>query len=240
MQNLKKILLSFQAFSGLAVNYTKLGLVVLGKEEAWVKQVAERLGCTLVKLPFTYLGVPLGANMKNVKVWQAVIDKMQNRLNSWKGSCLSRAEKLVLIKAVLNSLPMYFLSIFKLLKKLAKEIIKIQRRFLWKEGKFSALIKWEIIQLPKDKGGLGVTDLMLQNTTLLFKWWWRYACEEDCLWRKIVNSIHNEDLALLPNNSVSSMLGPWREIKKMAREESPVMLTFHQNIILQIGNGAKI
>ena len=117
----------------------------------------------------------------------------------------------MLIKAVLNSLPMYFLSIFKLPKKVAKEIIKIQRRFLWsgqKEGKFPALVKWEIIQMPKDKGGLGVTDLMLHNAALLFKWWWRYACEEGSLWRKIVNSIHNEDLALLPDNSLSSMPGP--------------------------------
>jgi len=61
---------------------------------------------------------------------------------------------------------------------------------------------------PKDKGGLGVTDLMLHNAALLFKWWWRYACEEGSLWRKIVNSIHNEDLALLPDNSLSSMPGP--------------------------------
>jgi len=90
LQNLKMILLSFQAFSGLAVNYTKSSPVILGKEEAWAKQVAERLRCTLVKLPITYLGVPLGANIKYVKAWEAVIDKVQNRLNSWKGSCFYR------------------------------------------------------------------------------------------------------------------------------------------------------
>ena len=61
------ILLSFQVFSRLAMNYTKPGLAVLGKEETWAQQMAEKLGCTLVKLPLTYLGVPLGANMKNVK-----------------------------------------------------------------------------------------------------------------------------------------------------------------------------
>jgi len=32
---IKGIFLSFQAFSGLCVNYTKSGLLVLGKEEGW-------------------------------------------------------------------------------------------------------------------------------------------------------------------------------------------------------------
>jgi len=140
-----------------------------------------------------------------------VIDKIQHRLNVWKGTCLSRAGRLVSIKAVLNSLPIYYLSIFKLPKKVAQEIIKIQRQFLWsgqKERKFTELVKWEIIQRPKDKGGLGVANPTLKNAALLFKWCWKYACEEGILWKKIVNSIHEEDLALLPDNSVSNIQGP--------------------------------
>jgi len=42
--------------------------------------------------------------------------------------------------------------------KVAQEIIKIQRRFLWsgkQQGRYQALVKWELIQKPKDKGGLG-------------------------------------------------------------------------------------
>jgi len=33
LQQVKKILLSFQSFLGLAVNYNKLGLIVMGKED---------------------------------------------------------------------------------------------------------------------------------------------------------------------------------------------------------------
>jgi len=33
LKNIKRVLLSFQAFSGLAVNYSKSGLIVLGKGE---------------------------------------------------------------------------------------------------------------------------------------------------------------------------------------------------------------
>jgi len=64
LQNIKRILLSFQSFSGLAVNYSKSGLIVFGKEESWANEIADKLECMLVQLPITYLGVPLGANMR--------------------------------------------------------------------------------------------------------------------------------------------------------------------------------
>jgi len=96
-------------------------------------------------------------------------------------------------------------------KKVALELTKMQRKFLWSgntAGRCNALVKWEVMQKPKKFGGLGVGDLLLKNTALLFKWWWRYACEEGSLWRKVVNSIHNEDLTLLPTMNVSQFLGP--------------------------------
>jgi len=73
---------------------------------------------------------------------------------------------------VLNSLPVYYLSLFKMPKGVAKEIIKLQRKFLWSgdsASKTTHLVKWEIVQRPKKEGGLGVGDLLLKNTALLFK-----------------------------------------------------------------------
>ena len=60
LQNIKGLLLSFQSFSGLAINYSKCGLIVFGKEESWALEMVEKLSCKLVHLPITYLGVPLG------------------------------------------------------------------------------------------------------------------------------------------------------------------------------------
>ena len=82
LQQVKKILLSFESFSGLAVNYNKPGLIVMGKKDQWAYNAAQLLDCTLVQLPITYLGVPLGANMRRVSSWQCVIEKIQKRLGS--------------------------------------------------------------------------------------------------------------------------------------------------------------
>jgi len=220
LRNIKSIMLSFQTFSGLAVNYKKSGLIVLGKDDTWARDAANRLGCILVHLPITYLGVPLGASTKKASSWQGILEKVHKRLSSWKSSCLSRAGRLVLIKSVLNCLPIYYLSLFKMPKKVALEITKMQRKFLWgvnKEGRCNALVRWEVVQKSKKNGGLGVNDLLLKNAALLFKWWWRYACEEGSLWRKIVNSIHNEDFTLIPSKNMSQIPGPWQDIQKLTK-----------------------
>jgi len=48
-----------------------------------------------------------------------------------------------------------------------------------------------------------VGDIVMKNSALLFKWWWRYACEDDSFWRRVVKSIHSEDKALIPASLVS-------------------------------------
>jgi len=181
--------------------------------------------------------------MKKYTSWQPVIERVQQRLASWKASCLSRPGKLVLIKAVLSSLPVYYLSLFKMPKKVTTEINKIQRRFLWNgkhESRISALVKWEVVQRSKKEGGLAVGDLLIKNAALLFKWLWRYACEEGAMWRTVVQSIHEEDQVLLPSKAGSSLPGPWRDIKHIAIEESPATKVFFKNLSIKLGEGRRV
>ena len=89
----------------------------------------DMLGCMVSKLSISYLGIPLGANLNRVRTWQPVIEKIKKRLSGWKMHMLSKAGRLVLIKYVLNNLALYYLSLLRMLKAVAKEIIAIQRRF---------------------------------------------------------------------------------------------------------------
>jgi len=63
---IQKILIGFQALSGLVVNYKKSGLIILGKDDSWAQRMANMTGCLLVELPVKYLGIPLGANMRKL------------------------------------------------------------------------------------------------------------------------------------------------------------------------------
>ena len=144
---------------------------MLGMNDAWKQEAASIFGCSQIVLP-------LGVSMRKVSAWNPILQKIQRKLMTWKAKTLPRAGRLVLIKSVLNSLPLYYLSLFKMSKAVTYRIIQIQRRFLWvgdKAGAFSALVKWEVVQLPKSRGRLGVGDILMKNARPLFKWWWRFS-----------------------------------------------------------------
>lgn len=58
---------------------TKLELVRLGSGDD-VTRLAKVLGCKKVKLSIKYLGLPLGANSKDVRMWDLIITRFGRRL----------------------------------------------------------------------------------------------------------------------------------------------------------------
>ena len=50
----------------------------------------------------------------------------------------------------------------------------------------SHLVRWAIVRLDKQQGGLGIRDLIILNETLLGKWFWRFASERDPLWKRVI------------------------------------------------------
>ena len=60
-----------------------------------------------------------------------IVERIQRKLAGWKGKILSNAEKLQLLSAALQGIPIYFLSIFKINQNMAEKIERIQRNFLW-------------------------------------------------------------------------------------------------------------
>lgn len=69
--------------------------------------------------------------MKLAKHWNPIIEKFRVKLSNWKAKCLSFGGHLTLVKSVLNSLPLYYFSLFRAPKKVIDLLEKIRRRFLW-------------------------------------------------------------------------------------------------------------
>ena len=84
---------------------------------------------------FKYLGVPIFKAASRVSHWNLLIEKIKNKISSWGAQWLTLAEKVVLIKAILASIPIYHSSLLLAPNSIIQKIETMQRRFLWEGGK---------------------------------------------------------------------------------------------------------
>ena len=236
----------FALISGLSLNYSKSCFYSWNTmDHDWAKAIASSVGCLHSTPPFTYLGFPLGAQMNKCSAWKPVVKKVENRLASWKAKILSRAGKLTLIKSVLNSLPVYYMSMFKMPKAIAQKIVKLQRRFFW--GGSSAdnmscpLVKWADIELPREMGGLGVGNIMHKNLILLFKWWWRFSESDNTLWKRILQSVHVIKGVKASSEAFCKVKdGSWATLISNDAMTSKIRSTIEEGMIISVGKGSSV
>ncbi|XP_020972640.1 uncharacterized protein LOC107627573 [Arachis ipaensis] len=241
--NYDRLLRCFEVMSGLTINFDKSSLIPINCEQQWTYNMCNLLGCKEACLPVKYLGISLGANPRLIRTWKPIIDKVEEKLSLWKAKVLNKAGKLVLIKSVLNSLPVYYLSLYKMPKAVAEKLISLQRRFLWskEEGRNGlALVKWEVVQAPKKLGGLGVGDAVVRNSALLFKWWWRFEKEECPLWKKVVCSCYDlNPSVMLSAQTLPTRGGPWKDICQLQFRDNAVKDKMIAGLSMELGDGRR-
>jgi hypothetical protein len=79
----------------------------------------------------TYLGLPALVGKSRSREFQYIKDRVWKRLNDWKTKFLSQAGKEVLIKAVVQAIPTYSMSIFSLPKELCQDLNSMMQKFWW-------------------------------------------------------------------------------------------------------------
>ncbi|GJR66845.1 RNA-directed DNA polymerase, eukaryota, reverse transcriptase zinc-binding domain protein [Tanacetum coccineum] len=135
-----------------------------------VEQFASRMGCLAGNMPFTYLGMPVGCNMKRIKFWEVIEEKLTKRLGNWNAKTLSFGGRLTLVKSVLSSLPLYYFSLFRALMGVLKKLESMRQRFFWgknDECKNTAWVKWDLALNKANLGGLNIGSLKASNWALL-------------------------------------------------------------------------
>jgi hypothetical protein len=188
---LKAILRGFEMVSGLKVNYWKSSLMGLNVSQEFMSLASSFLNCKTSFVPFKYLGLPVGANPRRLFTWEPLLDSLRKRLGGWGNKFVSLGGRIVLLNAVLNAIPIFYLSYFKIPIMVWKKIRRIQREFLWgsrRGSKRISWIKWETVCLPKKKGGLGVRDVRVVNISLLSKWRWRLLDDKYAVWKEVIKS----------------------------------------------------
>ena len=126
----KTILRCFELTSSLQVNFHKSSLVGIHVEQRELNICASLLNCAIMRIPFIYLGLLVGVDARKMSTWQLIVDKM-HKLTPWRKRHLFFGGRVCLVKSVLSFIPLYYLSIFKIPKKMLTLLNAIQRNLLW-------------------------------------------------------------------------------------------------------------
>lgn len=172
---MKSILRWFEIISCLKVNLYKSSLIGINLENDYTSGLANVIFYRSDTFLVNYLRLPLGANLSRLSTWKPVLSTIIAKLSIWKGKFLSMARRMCMIKSVLSSLLLYYMSIFPMPKGITKVISSINCSFLWKGTSNShgiCKVAWQKVIKNKPLGGLGLGSLHNKNLALLFKWLW--------------------------------------------------------------------
>jgi hypothetical protein len=79
---MKAILRGFARASSLKVNFWKSCLVGVNVSNEFMDMASRFLNCRIGRIPFIYLGLPVGANPRKFSTWLPMIDVLKKRLDS--------------------------------------------------------------------------------------------------------------------------------------------------------------
>ncbi|XP_074313686.1 uncharacterized protein LOC141648876 [Silene latifolia] len=206
----------YESASGQLVSKEKTTVSFSKGTAAWRRdKVVSVLGVRVVQEQGKYLGLPTVIGHSKQVLNKVVRDKLNSKMQGWRGKLFSRAGREILIKAVAQSIPTYAMSVFKLPANFCDELRSIVSRFWWgsENGKRKiSWVAWEAMCRAKAKGGMGFRDFGKFNLALLAKQAWRLICNEESLMVRVLKGKYFPNCsfmdAVVGNNSSYT----WRSI----------------------------
>jgi len=199
---------------GLRVNLSNTSLIPI-REIPNIHHLALFFDCGVSALPSTYLGLPSATSFKSKAVWELVVERFQKRLIGWK-SKMSRGGRLTLLQSTLWNLPIHYMFSFTIPASIASQL-GVMLDFLWSKHDSNRgfhWVSWDEICCPKEDGGLGIRPLQTMNEALKTNWLWRFAIEDDSLWKKVIVSKYVVDRFSWwsKRSSFAHAVGCWKSI----------------------------
>jgi hypothetical protein len=147
--------------------------------EELLESLANTFGFSVGRLPFTYLGLPLGNTKTTIQDLSPLVGLVVHRLNAsvW---FLDYGGRLECVRSFLSMLPTFFICSIKIQKTMINISNRAQRYCLWAKEEDSSsangLAAWSTVYRLKHHGGLGVLNLELQNKAFLLKQLRKFYC----------------------------------------------------------------
>ncbi|KAF5470931.1 hypothetical protein F2P56_011417 [Juglans regia] len=206
----KEILRVYEVASGQCMNLQKTTMMFSSpvrqeEKERILQDLREMVQSSCEK----YLGLPIMVGRACYDTFRRIKDRVWHKINNWKNQFLSPAGKKILLKEVIQYIPTYCMSVFRLPK------------------------SWEKMGFAKMVGGLGFRELESFNTALLAKQCWRLVTKpnsittmEGLVWR-VGNGLN-----------IKVWEDKWLPSKPSHRVQSPIKhLNAKAKVVELLGNG---
>lgn len=162
-----------------------------------------------------YLGLPTfwGRSKKESMVY--IKDKILRKVQGWNKKTLPQASKEILIKSVVQAVPMYPMSCFKMPVSLCAALNSIIGKFWWENGETGGGIhwgSWEKLTAPKSNGGMGFRDFESFNCALLAKPFWRMITNPNAFWVNVLKGLYFPNSSCMDAKKGSSPSWLWSSL----------------------------
>ena len=181
----------YLAWSGQKVNNLKSGLMFSNNCSEVVKlELGKMHGMKECARDIFHLENPLFIGKKRGDIFAFLKKKVMDRLEGWMEKTISKAGRTTLVKSVIQSIPVYSMSTYKLPVSFYRGLDKMARRFWWKGSgagnRFMALLRWDELCKPKKLGDLGFCKFEDMNSALIAKLGWHLAAKSNLDWVDIL------------------------------------------------------
>ena len=141
------------------------------------------------EFPCKYLGIPLSLHKLTREQIQSIIDRVADRLPSWKADLMTRAGRKIMVQHVLSSMIIYLAMAIDFPQWALEAIDKIRKGFLWKGRKEvrggHCLVAWGRVCRPLHLGGLGISSLKELCWALRMRWLWLHKTDPEKPWANL-------------------------------------------------------
>ncbi|KAL0449246.1 UNVERIFIED_CONTAM: hypothetical protein Slati_1481000 [Sesamum latifolium] len=142
LEHVNRMLDQFERASGLKMNLQKSAIVFSHNVEPNNREeLAAVLGVHVVDKHAKYLALPTSIGKSKREIGDSIKNRIWGKLNNWAAKKLSQAGRAVLIKTVVQAIPVYTMGCFRIPDSLLAEIESMTAQFFW-HGELESRLHW--------------------------------------------------------------------------------------------------